>query len=130
MTTSKNKIENIFNEEEKKMKLNKDYKVDTNKKKEIFDNLVKIFKFLKIKIIIYIIFDFSIMLFFFYFTTAFCEVYKNTQISWLLDSFVSAILSILFELFLSFFISFLYIYSIKFKKKYLYKISIFLYEFE
>ena len=130
LTNSKDQILSLFGEEEKKMKANKEYKVDLIKRKEIYDNLVKIFKILKIKIILYIIINFLIMLFFLYFTTAFCEVYKCTQISWLYDSFISSIFSILLELIICLFISFIYICSIKLKKKCMYKIAIFLYEFD
>ena len=130
LTNSKDKILYLFREEEKKMEANKEYKVGYIKKKEIYDNLVRIFKILKIKIILYIIIEFLLMLFFLYFTTAFCEVYNKTQLSWLIDCFVSLIFSIILELIICFIISLIYICSIKLKMKYMYKIAIFLYEFE
>ena len=67
------------------------------------------------------------MIFFYYFVTAFCEVYKETQISWITDSFVSFIISFLVEFGLSLIISILYIISIKLKIKRLYKIVMFFY---
>ena len=127
LTNSKNSIENIFKKEEKIMRKNKKYKVDSQKKKLIFMNILKEFKNLKIKIICYIIIEFSIMLFFFYYVTAFCEVYRDTQISWIYDSFISFILSIPLELLLSFFISLIYMISVKYKLEISYKIIIFLY---
>ena len=127
LTNSKDEIEKLFREEEQKMRNNKNYKVDSNTKKNINIKLMKIFKLLNIKIIFYIIIEFTLMLFFFYYITAFCEVYKDTQISWVIDSFISFLLSILTELFTSFLTTILYIISIKFKLKTLYKIVIFFY---
>ena len=82
---------------------------------------------MKIKIIFYIIIEFLLMIFFLYFVTAFCEVYKDTQLSWLYDSFISFILSIPIELLISFVISLLYIVSIRMKIKFLYNFVLFLY---
>ena len=75
LTNSQDSIEQLFRNEEKKMRKNREYKVSRKKKNIIYSNLLKIYKFLKIKIVLYIIIEFSIMLFFFYFITAFCEVY-------------------------------------------------------
>ena len=62
------------------------------------------------------------MLFFIYYITAFCEVYRDTQKSLLYDSFISFLLSIPFELLITFIISILYIVAIKLKIKFLYNI--------
>ena len=110
------------------MRKNKKYIVDKNKKKNINNKLVNIYKIMKIKIICYIGIEFSIMIFFLYFITAFCEVYKDTQNSWLFDSFISFLLSILMELLISFIISILYSFSIKMKIEFIYNIVMFLYK--
>ena len=89
---------------------------------------MKIYKYLKVKIICYISIEFSIMIFFLYFITAFCEVYKETQNSWLFDSFISFLLSILIELLISLFICVLYELFIKMKLHCIYKIALFLYK--
>ena len=128
LTNSKNEIESVFRKEEKKMRKSKTYYVDSKQKKIIFATLQKIFKFLKIKIMVYIIIEFLLMLFFFYYITAFCEVYKETQKSWIYDSFISFILSIIYELFVSFLISLIYETSLRYKIKFLYRISMFFYE--
>ena len=125
----KDDIEGLFRQEEIKMRKNKEFKVDNNTKKIIHLKLVKIFKILKKKILVYIIIELILIIFFFYYITAFCEVYKDTQISWLADCFVSFLLSILTELFFSFIIAILYIIAIKFELKILYKIIIFFYGF-
>ena len=110
------------------MRKNKAYYVDSKQKKIIYATLLKIFKILKIKILIYIIIEFSLLLFFFYYITAFCEVYKETQKSWIYDSFISFIFSIIYELLASFFISLIYETSLKYRIKFLYRISMFFYE--
>ena len=127
LTNSKYSIQNLFRDEEKLMRKNKKYRVNNDKKKIISTNLSKIYKNLKIKILVYIIIEFLFMLFFFYFITAFCEVYKDTQLSWLYDSFISFLFSILIELLISFFISFIYVSSIKMKIQFLYNIILFVY---
>ena len=81
LINSKGKIEILFRKEEQKMRKNKKYKIDTKRIKFIFNSLFNIFKCMKIKILCYIIVELLIMLFFLYFITAFCEVYRDTQIS-------------------------------------------------
>ena len=127
LTNSKEAIEALFREEEQKMRKNKKYKVDTNRKKYILKNLLKVYKIMKIKILCYIIIELVIMLFFLYFITAFCEVYRDTHISLLYDSFISFIISIPIELLISFFISILYMTATKFQFKCLYSLVLFLY---
>ena len=124
---SKDEIEKLFRIEEKKMRKDPNYRVNKEIKKNILKKLKYIFKILKIKIIFYIIIEYFLMLFFFYFVTAFCEVYKNTQISWIIDSIVSFILSIITEIGLSFIYSLLYIIAIKYKNEKLYNLTLFLY---
>jgi hypothetical protein len=128
LTHSKSGINKIFNEinnksNQKELK----YKKNNNNNNFFIERLYKIFKNLKIKIICYIVIEFLILIFFFYYVTGFCIVYQKTQIDWLIDSITSIFLSILFKLFLSFFIAILYIISVKYKSKILFKIAIFLY---
>ena len=127
LINSKSDIENLFRNEEKLMRKNKKYVVSPNKKKKIFNNIFKEIKYLKIKIIFYIVIQSLLMLFFYYYIVAFCEVYKETQKSLIYDSFISFLLSIPFELLESFFISILYTISIKYRLKMIYKIVLFLY---
>ena len=120
-------FEDIFKKEEKKLRKNKDYKVSRKKKIQIFNKVRKIFANLKIKIGFFIVLEFLIMLFFYYFVTAFCEVYKQTQLSWLQDFFSSFLISIGCVLVESFIIGVLYILSIKYKQKIIYNTAIFFY---
>ena len=63
------------------------------------------------------------MIFFFYFTTAFCEVYRKTQNTWLMDCLISFILSIVIEISMSFVLTITYTLSIYKKIKFLYFIT-------
>ena len=109
------------------MRKNSDYIVSHQRKKEIFLTIYEINKKLAIKIAIFIIIEFSMMLFFFYFVTSFCEVYKETQISWITDSMVSFLLSFPIELGTSLIIAIFYKLAIKKKLKWLYKIVMIVY---
>ncbi len=102
--------------------------MNTKTKLEIQKNVEKILKSLRIKIIVFFIPELLINLFFYYYIIAFCHIYQSTQISWLLDSFYSYILSFIITLFISFVFSILYKLSIKYKIKILYKVMIFCYE--
>ena len=53
-------------------------------------------KCLKIKMVIFSLFSFLLMLFFWYFISAFCSVYKNTQIILIKDTLISFSLSMLY----------------------------------
>ena len=124
---SRGKYENIFREEEKKMRKNRKYKVSRKTKIEILKKINDISKKLKIKIMIYFICEFSLILFFYYFVTAFCEVYNKTQISWIIDFLLSYLLSFATEIFLAWVLALLYVLSIRYKLKFLYTLVIFIY---
>ena len=128
LNMSKESIVNIFRHQEKKMRKDKTYKVKIKTIIKIYEKLNKIYKYLKIKIISYIFIDLIFLVFFLYYITAFCEVYKSTQISWLTDSLVSFLMSILVELFISFLCAVFYKLSIKYKVKTLYIVVLFFYE--
>ena len=128
LTNSKEQILCIFREKEKNLEKYKIHKINIKSKRKIFEEINIVFKCLKIKIIIYIILELSIILFFFYYIVAFCEVYKETQIDWIIDVILSTFLSFLEELLISFIITILYKISIKYKSKILYKIVLFIYD--
>ena len=127
LTTSKDDIEELFRKEERKMRRDSNYVVNFIKSKQILMKIYEINKNLKIKIIIFFIIEFSIILFFFYFVTAFCEVYKESQISWIIDSLVSFLLSIPIEFSTAFLIAVFYKISVKKKCYWLYKIVMIFY---
>ena len=127
LTNSKDSVEELFRGEEKKMRENYNYTVSKKKKKEILIRIHIINKILKIKILIFFIIELLIMIFFYYFVTSFCEVYKETQISWITDSIISFLLSFPLEFFLSLIIAFFYLIAVEKKIKWLYKIVMCLY---
>ena len=127
LNNSKDSIESLFRYHEKIMRKNKKYKVSNDDIIQIYENLSRIYKILKIKIILYIMSEFLLVLFFFYYITAFCEVYKNTQISWLSDSLISFLMSILVEIVMSFLVASFYMISVKYRFKTLYGVSMFFY---
>ena len=129
LVQSSNGIEDLFRKQEELLKADKKYKVSDETKNEIRNKINSILKCLKVKIIIFIIFETIFMLFFFYYATAFCQVYPNTQISWLLDNISSYLFSFIFATVLSFILACLYKLAIKNKTKALYKIIIFTYSF-
>jgi len=96
------------------------------KKKYIFFKFKKILKLLRIKVIIFIISELLLLIFFSYFASAFCEIYKNTQIAWLLDCINSFVMSIIIEILYSLVMSILYVYSLRKRNKLIYKIVTFL----
>ena len=126
MTNSKTTIENEFKKEEKKMRENKNYTVSEERKKQIFEKINNALKCLKLKMVIFIILDFAILLFFFYFVSSFCHVYSSTQVSWISDAIVSIIISFPIELAIALAVTIVYKLSLKYKWEILYKLSMLL----
>jgi hypothetical protein len=127
LTQSSKKIENLFRQQEQLLKKDKQYKVGDETIKEIKNNLDKIIKCLKVKIIVFIILEFILMIFFLYYSTAFCQVYPSTQVSWILDCISSYVISLAFTLVLSFLCASFYKIAIKYRVKILYKIILLFY---
>ena len=125
---STNQIKRLFKDEEELMKKNKKYKVHSVKK-EIKNKIEDILKYLKIKIIIFFATEIIIMLFFLYYITGFCQVYKSTQISWIYDIIISFLFSFLVSLVVSLVFSFIYYIAYKKRIKVLYNITILVYNY-
>ena len=62
---------------------------ELSKNKENGEKIIQIIKCLKIKLLIFFIFTFILFLFYWYFISAFCAVYPNTQKIFIRDSFTS-----------------------------------------
>ena len=124
---SKDNIENVFREQEKRLKKNKKMKINNKMKIIMLEQIIKINKKLKCKLLLFILAEFIIMLFYYYFVTAFCEVYKETQISWLFDSFISFLISFPVEFLMALVISIAYKISIKKRIKCLYRLAMMFY---
>ena len=129
LSNSINKIIDIFKKEEEKIRKDRKYIVTNKRKKEILKNIEKILKNHKIRVIILIIIEFLFMVFFWYYVTAFCHVYSSTQLSWLLDSFLSIFSRLVIEVLLSLAFAKLYRISIEANINCLYRIVLFFYCF-
>ena len=129
LSSSTNAVRSIFLKEEEKIKSHKKYKINKKRKAEIFSEIEKILKRFKIKVIILITIEIILMLFFWYFVTAFCHVYSGTQKSWLLDSGFSVLSRWVIEFLFAFLFSKLYIVSIESNCYTLYRILLFIYDF-
>ena len=127
LTTSKRRIKREFEIEEIKLREYEKYYVNDERKIEIQQKIKSMLKLLRIKMIIFIVLDFLILLFFFYFVTNFCEVYLNTQTSWISDSVVSIIIGFPIEVVICIFITIMCKIALKYKCRYLYEIVILLY---
>ena len=122
-------LRDIFRKEEEKIKKDKKYKVKEKRKKEILEEIEKILKKHKIKVIILISIESILMLFFWYYVTAFCHVYSRTQTSWLLDSFLTLLSRLIIELLFLLGFAKLYRIAVESNIECLYKLVIFLYCF-
>ena len=127
LTQSTEKIENLFREQEELLKKDSNYKVNKESIMNIRNNIKDIIKCLKIKVIIFVILEFLVLFFFFYYVTAFCSVYRNTQVSWILDCIVSYIFSLGIALGLSMIFAIIYKIAVKYKIKSLYRLVMILF---
>ena len=129
LSNSSNDIRNIFRNEEIKLIKNKKYNVSDKRKKEIQNEIDKILKKFKIKMIVLIIIEFSLMLFFLYYVTAFCHVYNSTQYSWLFDSLLTILSRSFIDFLLPLGLAKLYRLAVESNLHCLYKIILFFYSF-
>ena len=129
LSNSTNKIREVFREIEEKIKNDKKFKVTEERKKDIIKEIEEILKKYKIKVIILVIIEVLLMLFFWYYVTAFCHVYSSTQISWLLDSFLSMLSRLFLEIIFSLGFAKLYRIAVEANTHCLYKIVLFFYNF-
>ena len=129
LSNSTNEIRDVFRNEEEKLMKNKKYTVTDKRKKEILNEIDKILKKYKIKIIILIVIEFLLMLFFWYYVTAFCHVYNSTQYSWLFDSFLSILSRTVIDFLLPLGLAKLYRLAVESNIRCFYKIVLFFYSF-
>ena len=94
----------------------------TDKKNEI-SNIIKC---IRVKLLIFFLFTFILLILYWYIITVFCGVYRNTQIVFIKDSLLSLSISMIYPFFIYFFTSILRICSLRSSKKNLkclYKLS-------
>ena len=90
-------IRTIFLKEETKLKKNKNYSLDYPTKMRVFSDVEKVLKYYKIKSIIILVIEFLFILFFWYFVTAFCQVYLYTQGSLALNVLIAVLIRFVIE---------------------------------
>ena len=129
LSNSSNAIRKIFRKEEKNLRIKKNYKIDLKRKEKIFSEILNVFKKYKIKLFFLFFIEISLILFFFYFVTAFCHVYSSTQTSWIIDSFLSILSRFFIELIFAFLFAKLYRIAVGSNIETFYKIVIFMYDF-
>ena len=102
-------------------------KLKQEKDKKNLDNKYnKLIKKLKIKFILFFVFDFFILIFFWYYITCFCGIYVNTQSHLIKDTILSFITGLLFPLVLYFIPSIFRISAFRARIQSMYKFSSFL----
>ena len=79
--------------------------------------------------IVLVIIEFSLILFFWYYVTVFCHVYNRTQYSWLFDSFLSILSRSVFDFLYPLGLAKLYRMAVESNVYCLYKIALFFYSF-
>ena len=126
---STNELRNVFRNEEEKIQQDKKYTVSKKRKKEIVGEIEKILKKYKIKVIILLSIEISLMFFFWYYVTAFCHVYPSTQASWVFDSFLSMLSRLIIIALLSMLFAKLYRMAIESSSECIYKFVLFFYSF-
>ena len=136
LSNSTNSIRDVFRKEEKKIKKIKKVEkknikniINNKRKKEIINEIENILKKHKIKVITLIIIEEIFMIFYWYYVTAFCHIYTKTQLSWLLDSFLSMVSRFIIEILVSLGFAKLYRMSVESNIKCLYKVVMFFYCF-
>ena len=126
LSNSTNALRKIFEEEETKIKSDKKYKISKKRKNEIFLNVEKVLKICKIKILILAIIEVILMLFYWYFVTAFCQVYPSTQTSLIFDCFLSILSRFIIEVLFALFYAKMYIVSVESNIYFIYRIILFI----
>ena len=129
LINSTNELRKLFRIEEERIKNNKSYVTSISRKKEVIMEVKIILKKHKIKVIIFYVIEFLLMMGFWYYATVFCYIYQKTVISWLLDSLITIILRIIIDVIKNFIYSALYKCSITYNCEGIYKLIIFQYSF-
>ena len=121
------KIIEVFKKEEKKIRSDKNYIVKDERKAEIEQEIKKILETQRKKSIAFFVIEIIVMLIYWYYVTAFCHVFTNTQTTLILDTFFSIVLRFIFGCSLCCVFSILYKYAVSHKSEKLYKFVMFIY---
>ena len=101
-----------------------------NQKEDYLDEIAKTLDCFKVKFIIFFVFSFAMLIFYWYFISAFCAVYENTQIIFIEDSFTCFACSLLYSFLKYLFFTACRLISLRCNKDYficeiLYKLGVF-----
>ena len=101
-----------------------------NQKEDYLDDIAKTLDCFKVKFIIFFVFSFAMLIFYWYFISAFCAVYENTQIIFIEDSFTCFACSLLYSFLKYLFFTACRLISLRCNKDYficeiLYKLGVF-----
>ena len=122
-------IRDIFKNEEKKIRNNKNYKVTSQRKLEIRKNIENILDKYKCKLFFLFFFEIILMIFYWYYVVVFCHVFSGTQISWLIDSILSILSRFVIDILLCLLFAKLYTIAVASNYACIYKIALFFYGF-
>ena len=122
-------IRDVFKNEEKKIRKNKNYKVTQKRKDDIKKEIENILQKYKCKLIILFSFEIILMIFFWYYVVVFCHVFSGTQTSWLIDSALSMISRIIIDILFCLLFSKIYRIAVASNYNCIYKIALFFYGF-
>ena len=103
-----------------------EFKNKSSDKEEKEKERNNLWKRLKFKFVLFFMISYLFLLFFWYYISCFCAVYKNTQIQLLKDTLISWALSLIYPIILFLIPTALRILSLKQKKECIYKLSKFL----
>ena len=129
LSKTENGIRSIFRKEEAKIKKNKTYRTDYPTKMRIFTEVEDVLKKYRIRLFIIFGIEFVIMLFCWFFVTAFCQVYSHTQGSLILNCFISIIIRFVIEVLICLLGAKLYLAAAHIEYPKFYQIILFFYDF-
>ena len=127
LTNISYKVVEIFQKEEEKLKSEKNYQVTQKRKDEIMKEIKEILRVQDNKNIAFFIIEIILMLLYWYYITAFCHIYSNTQTSWIFNTFFTIVFRFIIDCCFCFLFAILYQMSISNKSKSLYNAILFIY---
>ena len=129
LSNSTREIRDVFKNEEKKIRKNRNYKITQQRKEQIRKDIENILNKHKCKILILFYFEIILMLFYWYYVVVFCHVFSGTQTSWLIDSALSMVSRFIIDILMCLLFAKLYRIGVASNYECLYKIALFFYGF-
>ena len=127
LTNMNQKIRTIFQQEEEKLKKDKKYVVTEERKKEIMNEVDKILNSQNTKNYAFFAIEIIFMLLYWYYITAFCHVYSNSQVSWVLNVVFTIVFRFIIDCLICLLFSIIYTVAVGQKSEGLYNAALFIY---